>query len=87
MIIRGLKLKERLLQAARLFQREPGLRTEKLCQVEEGSAVLTAETQAGNFMKAYNRHRMTGGLRRKAERGESINMATTTVHKQKGKQS
>lgn len=57
MIIRGLRLKERLLQAAWFFQGELGLKTEKLCQVEEGSAVLTAETQAGNFMKPHNRHR------------------------------
>lgn len=55
MIIRGLKLKERLLQAAWLFQRELGLRTAKLCQVGEGSAVLTAETRAGSCTKAQNR--------------------------------
>lgn len=87
MIIRGLKLKERLLQAARFSQRELGLRTEKLCQVEEGSALLTAEIQAGNFMKAHNRHRKTGGLRRKGERADYINTKTTPAHKQKGKQS
>lgn len=28
-----------------------GIENWKLCQVEEGSAVLTAETQAGNFVK------------------------------------
>lgn len=79
MIIRRLKLKERLLQAAQFFQRELGLRTEKLCQVEEGSAMLTAETQAGNFMKAHNRHRITGGLRRRGERGDYTNTTTTTA--------
>lgn len=35
-IIRGLKLKERLLQAAWLFQRELGLRTEKLLPGRRG---------------------------------------------------
>lgn len=83
MIIRGLKLKERLLQAAQFFQRELGLRTEKLCQEEEGSAVLTAETQAGNFVKACNRHRMSGGLRRKGGRRDYIN--TTATAQTKGK--
>lgn len=79
MIIRGLKLMARLLQAAWFFQGELESRTEKLCQVEESSAMLTAETQAGNFMKAHKRHRMTGGLRRKGERGHYTNNTTTTA--------
>jgi len=54
------------------------LRTEKPYE-EEGDAVLTADTEAGNFMKANDGHRALGGWRRKGERGDDVNVTTTTA--------
>lgn len=55
------------------------MRIEKPCEGEEGSAVLTADTGAGNFMKAYDGHTVIESLRREGERGDDVNMTTITA--------
>ena len=54
------------------------MRIEKPCE-GEGSAVLMTDTEAGrNIMKAYDGHAIIGGLRRKGERRDDVNMRTTS---------
>lgn len=69
-IIRGLKLKGRLWQPTQFFYGDWFWRTENPCEGQESSAVLTADTEADNFMKAYGGHTLIGGLKRKGERRE-----------------